>query len=355
MPGYISEFQYYGNTSQEFIEVALPAGTNPSGYVVEIYDVSGYLIWDFPLGTSIETSGGFDVYVIDATTPGFDDGGADPTGMMYPDDGIALVDDQGDVQQFLSYWDNTVTAIEGAASGLTTTDVGTAGAGQSLQSDDRGASYYTQNTPNAGTIPACYATGSLIATPAGAIPVEQLTAGDCVLGQDDRLHRVRWVWSGQQPLDGVAGDQKPVLIRADALGEGLPKQDLIVSGQHRIVVGGSGQLEDIFDTPMMVPAKALVEHRGVRFMTGKRSIMWHHFLCDAHSVVFANGLASESLLLGPTLLHGMNRAQLAELSRALQRRITRGTTEKAALHCLTVGAARRALRSRNLAGAGWQL
>lgn len=357
MPGYISEFQYYGDATQEFIEVALPAGTDPSGYTVEIYDASGNLIFGFPLAAPTETAGGYDVYVVDASTPGFDNSDSDPTGNFYPDDAVALVDGQGNVEQFLSYWDNTVTANGGAASGMTSRDVGTASAGQSLQSDDQGQTYYTQDTPNPGTIPACYAAGSLIATPSGPCPVEQLAVGDCVLGQHGKAQMVRWVWSGQQPLDGVSADHKPVLIRAGALGANLPEQDLVVSGQHRIVVGGMGQCEGGFHAPAFVPAKALTGLRGVRFMAGKRSIIWHHFLCDRHSVIFANGLASESLLLGPAILHQMDRTHLAALSVALNRRVTRRTREKAALPCLTAGAARRALERSTKAGtqcAVWQ-
>ena len=346
MPGYISEFQYYGNTSEEFIEVALPTGTDPSGYGVEIYDHSGSLIWSFPLGTSTQTISGYDVYVVNAGTPLFDDGEGDPTGNLYPDDGIALVDGDGNVDQFVSYWGNTVTGTEGAVSGLTSTDVGTAGAGETLQSDDRGASYYAQSSTNSGTIPACYAPGSLIATPDGMRPVEQLFAGDHVLGVEGKVHTVRWIWAGQEPLDDLETDKKPVLIRASALGADLPAQDLIVSGQHRIVVGAFGQLEDIFDRPLMVPAKALTHHPGVRFMAGKRSIIWHHFLCDEHCVVFANGVASETLLLGSAIVQPMSRCQLAELSQALRRTITSHTIDTPVLPCMTVGAARTVLKGR---------
>lgn len=183
MPGYISELQPDGDTSQEFIEVALPEGTDPSGYSVYIYDGFGNALYSFPLGTATDTVASYDVYVIDSSTPGFSDGGADPTGRLYPDDGVALVDDTGTTVQFISYWGYTVSAVDGPASGLTSTDIGTAPMGEALQSDDRGASYYGQPITNPGTIPACYGAGTLISTPAGPCSIEQLQPGDHVIGE----------------------------------------------------------------------------------------------------------------------------------------------------------------------------
>ena len=351
MPGYISEFQYYGNTSQEFIEIELPAGTDPAGYTVQIYMFDGSVFDAFPLGTSSGTMGGYDVYVIDASTPGFDDGGVDPTGNLYPDDALALVNSSGTVEQFVSYWGSTVTATEGPAAGQTSTDVGTAAMGESLQSDNAGASYFAQSAPNSGTIPACYAPGSLIATPDGPRCVEDICVGDEVIianGASRTVSRtVRWVWSGCQPLEDLEPHQKPILIQAGALGLNRPSKDLIVSAQHRIVVGAYGQLEALFDRPRMVPAKALTHHRGIRFMLGKQSMNWHHFLCDEHSIVFANDLASETLLLGSTIVQSLSTVQRSKLSKALHRAITSTTCDQPVLQCLSVNEAACIIKQRN--------
>lgn len=335
MSAYISEFQYYGDSSQEFIEIALPAGTDPSGFTIDIYDWAGTHISSFSLGASTGTMAGYDVYTIDASTPGFST--ADPTGVLYPDDGIALVDGTGDVVQFLSYWGTTVTAVDGPAAGLTSSDVGTADVGESLQSDDGGDTYYAQICTNSGTIPACYAPGTMISTPDGSMPVEHLQPGDVVCGANEELHTIRWVWSGNQPLDDLELHQKPVHIQKDALDRGLPDMDLIVSGQHRIVVRLDGPLGTGIQEPQLMPAKALVVLPGVKFLVDQQSITWHHFACDKHSVVFANGIASESLLLGPEVLRNLSNEQRKELSEALGRPIA---PETPALHCLTVAQAK---------------
>lgn len=40
MPGYISEIEYSGPRTTDFIEITLPDGTDPSGYTVTIYNMT---------------------------------------------------------------------------------------------------------------------------------------------------------------------------------------------------------------------------------------------------------------------------------------------------------------------------
>ena len=333
MPGYISEYQYMGLSDEEFIEIAVPTGTDVSSYSIIIYQYDGTMVEAYSLGVTLGTFGGQDVYAIDDTTPGFNSFSGQ--GEIYADDAIALVDDNGNVVQFISHWGNTVSAVEGPASGMTSTSVGTANVGESLQSDDGGSSYYTQSTTNKGSIPACYAPGTRIATPHGCTLVENLRAGDLVITRNSGVQPVRWIWSGDQPLDDVDIHQKPVLIAANALAPGFPNCDLIVSSQHRIVVGVPGQLDETFSVPAFVPAKALVELPGIRHMAGKKAIHWHHFVCDDHCVVIANNIASETLLLGSQIVRKLNGAQRRRLSNALGRPVAANETQATALPCLT--------------------
>lgn len=323
----------------------MPEGTDPTGYQVVIYMYDGTVYNSFSLDTPEGTMGGHDVYVIDDTSLGFPT--SDPTGNLYPDDAIALVDPDGNVVQFVSYWDNTVTATEGPAAGMTSTDVGTADAESSLQSDDGGTSYYTQSSTNPGVIAACCAPGSIVLTSDGMKPVENLSVGDCVVTPSGEQHPILWTWNEDQPLDDLRRHQKPVLISKDALGPGRPVRDMIVSGQHRIVVGGFGQLTHMFDAPVMVSAKSLGALKSVRFMHGRRSIRWHHFLCDTLSVAMVDGLASESLLPGPVLLHGLSAEAHAEIEAALPDALHGAVPCRSVLPCLTVGEARRVRRAHS--------
>lgn len=318
MVGYISEYQYYGMADNEFIEVAVPTGTDVSSYSIVLYQGNGTIVESYSLGDLKTTINGQDVYVVDDSSAGMD--AMHGAGEIYSDDAIALVDGSGNVVQFISHWDNTVTAVEGPAAGMTSTDVGTASSmGSSLQSDDGGNTYYVQNDTNKGTIPACYAPGSRIRSQKGETRVEDLKVGDFILTQENKLEEVCWIWCDDQPLDEAAPHQKPVLISKDAIANGIPNRDLVVSGQHRIAVGINGQLEHIFSQPAFVPAKALVDLPGIRLMHGKKTMTWYHFLCKEHSVVIANNLASESLLLQQPIVSSLSDQQRSEISSFLER------------------------------------
>ncbi|WP_299733929.1 Hint domain-containing protein [uncultured Tateyamaria sp.] len=342
MNGYISELDYFGTSDQEFVEIAVPAGTDVSSYTLVFYQADGTIYETVSLGSYTGTFGGQDVYVVNQSTPGFDSGG-DSMGTFYPDDAIALVDGSGTVLQFISWEGNTVSAIEGPASGMSSTNAGFAD--QSLQSDDGGATYYAQSNSNEGSIPACYAPGTFIETPLGLRRVEYLRVGDQIWTADSGAQTIRWIWDGIDPLEDVDDDNYPVLIQAGALGPELPKHDLIVSPQHRILVGAGGQLEGHFASEVFVPAKSLTSLPGIRFKRGKTKMRWLHLSCDGHEVVRANGCLSETLYLGPMVLRNLPQ----DLLRTLRNVHANATSDGAlngplARRCLTVGDVKDRLR-----------
>ncbi|WP_299785872.1 Hint domain-containing protein [uncultured Marivita sp.] len=190
----------------------------------------------------------------------------------------------------------------------------------------------------------CYAPDTRIDTPSGPSRVADLTIGDLVDTQDAGPCAIRWIRSSHHALDGVATANKPILIGTDALGPGLPGRDLIVSPQHRILVGGHGQLETRFDRECFVPAKALTGLPGIRQMRGKRAITWVHFALDRHHVIRANGLRSESLYLGPMVVQSLTPEERSDLHEVFACRRDDGSLNgPAARPFLTVQAARRML------------
>jgi len=191
----------------------------------------------------------------------------------------------------------------------------------------------------------CYALGTMIDTPQGPQAIETLRPGDQVLTLDHGAQAARWVRHAEQPLEAVDTDAKPVLIKAGSLGSGCPKNDLIVSPQHRILVGGLRQLRAACGTEAFAPAKSLTVLPGIRHMKGKEAITWIHFACDRHEVVTANGCLSESLLLGPMVVNGLRTAERLTVTGIFGL----ATTPDAALNgpparvCMTVGAMKRRL------------
>lgn len=207
----------------------------------------------------------------------------------------------------------------------------------------------------------CFATGTKIATQHGERSVETLKVGDKVMTLDHGLQPIRWIHFHDCPLDGVERSAKPLLIAAGSLGKGVPKQDLIVSPQHRIFVGGAGQLGTDFDDEALVPAKSMTALTGVRHMAGKRHITWVHFACDRHEVVSANGCLTESLLLLPMVLKGLTWQERRDLKAIFGSKTSENGSLNgpAARKCLPVQAVRKALdvsrsmkRGRKIRGQG---
>ena len=141
-------------------------------------------------------------------------------------------------------------------------------------------------------IPVCYARGTRIETADGPRPIETLRPGDLVRSLDRGLRPV--LWTGGRSMLGV-GRAAPVEIAAGTLGATAP---LCVSRQHRILVSGA-DVELLFGSAQVfVPAIHLVA-AGLARLGPPRPVSYFHLVLDRHEVIFAEGLASESLLIPP--------------------------------------------------------
>lgn len=284
---YISEVKYNGGPSQDFIEVAVDAGADVSGMSITIYNADGTVRSTNALGTLVNTMGGKDIYVIDLATSATFDG-------LHKFGGVAL-DDGGTVFQFISFGDNaaTITATEGAASGMTSTEVGIAGSGLSLETNDNGATYFTQGSPNSGTIPACFVNGTMILTPSGELAVEDLEIGDLVITKDNGPQKILWVGRRDVAAEEHA-DLQPILIKANTFSKGVPLRDLLVSPFHRLLIDGTN-CEVLFGGPeLLVPATYLQNNHAIVAQKMSRPFSYHHILFAHHEIIFSNGMASES-------------------------------------------------------------
>ncbi|MCR9155940.1 MAG: Hint domain-containing protein [Rhodobacteraceae bacterium] len=162
----------------------------------------------------------------------------------------------------------------------------------------------------------CFAEDTHVDTPSGPRPVQALRTGDAVLTLDNGSQPVLWVRRHVQRLNHRCDKSAPILIRASTLGKKRPHKDLIVSPQHRILVGGQGQLDDHFQGEAFVPAKALTVLPGIRQLLGRRTAIWVHFACARHEIVIADGCFSETLLLGDMVMAGLTMQERYGLHRA---------------------------------------
>lgn len=134
---------------------------------------------------------------------------------------------------------------------------------------------------------ACFMTGTAIRTDRGDIPVEALSIGDRVVTAGGRVRPVRWI--GRRAFSRRFAKSSPrivpVRIRAGALGDGVPNQDLLVSPEHALMIDG-----------VFVPAVHLVNDGTIRRDPDHAIFAYHHVELDGHDVIIANGAPAESYI-----------------------------------------------------------
>lgn len=196
------------------------------------------------------------------------------------------------------------------------------------------------STDNTGVV--CFAAGTLIATPRGEIAVEDLRAGDLVLTVDAGAQAIVWKGSVARDWSPDHHSDKPIVIKAGSLGQGLPFRDLRVSPQHRVLLSDAEDPAGVF-----VPAKGLLVLPGVRQMAGCRSVVYHHIMLERHQLLISNGMPTESLYPGEMALRMMAPAHSGAVLRILMS-VTQGGglgRYPLARKSLSLRSARNALRS----------
>ncbi|MCV2893919.1 Hint domain-containing protein [Lentibacter sp. XHP0401] len=122
--------------------------------------------------------------------------------------------------------------------------------------------------------------------------VEDLRVGDKLLTRDDGPQPIRWI--GHHTVRAM-GDFAPVMITKGTLHN---ENDLLVSPDHRLFVYqredklGAGRSE------VLLKAQHLVNGNTV-FVQEGGFVDYFQILFDAHQIVFAEGIAAETLLIDP--------------------------------------------------------
>ncbi len=160
----------------------------------------------------------------------------------------------------------------------------------------------------------CFTPGTRIATARGERLVEDLRAGDRVVTRDNGLQEIRWI--GRRDFDGreLAANPhlNPVLIRAGALGGGLPERDMRLSPNHRIMVSSEQTALYFEDREVLAAAKHLVNNRGIFEVETVRTT-YLHLLFDRHEVILSDGTWSESFQPADFTLRGIGNSQRQEI------------------------------------------
>ncbi|MEL6551405.1 MAG: Hint domain-containing protein [Pseudomonadota bacterium] len=160
----------------------------------------------------------------------------------------------------------------------------------------------------------CFTPGTAIATPRGERAVESLKPGDRVITRDNGIQEI--AWTGARTLSpkelARAQEMRPVLVKAGALGHGLPERDIIVSPQHRMLMASDKTQLYFEEREVLVAAKHLVGMDGVTRL-GDVETTYVHFMCESHEVVLSNGAWTETFQPGDYTLGSMGRAARDEI------------------------------------------
>jgi len=160
----------------------------------------------------------------------------------------------------------------------------------------------------------CFAAGTLIETVIGNIPVEELSVGDLVVTRDNGLQPIRWI--GKQilaELDLMRNPKiRPIRIRAGTLGVNIPKTDLVVSPQHRILVRSKIVRNVLGDNEALIAAKQFLGINGVEIV-GEGGVVYYHILFSDHEVIYSSGAETESLYAGKEALKALSSESLDEI------------------------------------------
>lgn len=143
---------------------------------------------------------------------------------------------------------------------------------------------------NSGFDP-CFLAGTEISVCGSLQKVEDLSVGDEIIAYVDGVATPRRVtWTGQAHCnvrahlpDDEAG--YPVRILKDAISDGVPFKDMLITAEHCLFFDGK-----------FVPARMLVNGRSIFFDKSITSYDYYHIETEAHSVIMADGMLTESYL-----------------------------------------------------------
>lgn len=180
--------------------------------------------------------------------------------------------------------------------------------------DGSGAIIGTFKFSNIENVIPCFTPGTRILTKIGEKPIETLEEGDLVLTRDKGYQPIRWIGSRVLSSHDLAAQPNfnPVIIRAGALGSGLPERDMMVSPQHRMLLSGTRSEMLFGENEVLVAAIHMVNDRNiVRALV--QEVTYIHLLFDEHEIIRADGAWTESFQPGDLTLKGMPSDQLKEL------------------------------------------
>lgn len=136
-----------------------------------------------------------------------------------------------------------------------------------------------------------FAAGTRITRPDGTqTPVQDLRPGDLVLTRDRGPQPLQWVGCTTLRAQGAFA---PVVIRAGAMNN---PNDLVLNPDHRILIYQRQDLIGAGRPDVLVKVRHLVDGERILWRPGG-FVDYHQLLLDDHDILYAEGIATESLRL----------------------------------------------------------
>ncbi len=133
----------------------------------------------------------------------------------------------------------------------------------------------------------CFLAGTGVRTPAGDVPIETLKIGDAVALNNGQTAPVRWL-GVQTVATFFVKEQRifPIRIKANALADSVPYNDLLVSPDHGLLV------DDI-----LIQAGALINEISiVRETRLPKVFTYYHVELEDHSLILAENVPAETFV-----------------------------------------------------------
>lgn len=245
----------------------------------------------FTVGTTANTNGSYPITAVSGTWAGYS------VSYLYPASANYNDNDAYSSSDFSS----------GIADGLDSHGVMFAAGPSAIQIYASGGTLYYLQASNGATGPLsfsfssnvpCFLCGTRIATDGGERPVEALAEGDLVRTLSGAPRPIRWIGRRRYLRDPLARmiwqSVAPVRIRRDALADGVPGRDLLLSPDHSLYLRGH-----------LINAKNVVNGISIVQDMEIGDLDYVHLELDRHEVILAEGAAAE------TYLDNGNRAQFA--------------------------------------------
>jgi autotransporter-associated beta strand protein len=146
----------------------------------------------------------------------------------------------------------------------------------SQDSSTNGTDIEEQDTP-------CYCRGTRILTTRGEIAVEDLAIGDEAVTASGAIKPIVWIGKGRSLVTPMNPGARPIIVRQNALSEGVPSRDLYLTKAHSLYLDG-----------VLIPVEHLLNGHSILWDTAAQVVEFYHVELPSHDVLIADGAPAES-------------------------------------------------------------